>query len=193
MFQTGAWILPDDRPLSVELEAFLEAGEPPVYLGFGSIRAPQDLSRTMIEASRTLGCRAIVSRGWADLSLIDDGPDCLSIGEVDQQVLFRRVAAVVHHGGAGITTAATRAGAPQVVIPQHHDQHYFAQRVDELGIGIAHPPVAPTADSLTRALGQALRPAVAARACNLAPLVSTDGARVAAERLMALVARSSRG
>ena len=90
VFQTGAWILPDDRPLSVELEAFLEAGEPPVYLGFGSIRAPQDLSRTMIEASRTLGCRAIVSRGWADLSLIDDGPDCLSIGEVDQQVLFRR-------------------------------------------------------------------------------------------------------
>ena len=67
--QTGAWILPDERPLSPELEAFLDAGEPPVYFGFGSMRAPQDLSQAMIQAARALGRRAIVSRGWADLSL----------------------------------------------------------------------------------------------------------------------------
>ena len=80
----------------------------------------------MIQAARALGRRAIVSRGWADLSLVDDEPDCLAIGEVNLQALFTRVAAVVHHGGAGTTTAAALAGAPQVVIPQHYDQHYWA-------------------------------------------------------------------
>jgi vancomycin aglycone glucosyltransferase len=184
VFQTGAWILPDRRPLSPELEAFLGSGEPPVYFGFGSIRSPQDLSTTMIESARALGRRAIVSRGWADLSLVDDRPDCLSIGDVNQQALFPRVAAVVHHGGAGTTTAAARAGAPQVVIPQHHDQHYFARRVAELGIGSAHPPVVPTADSLTSALGHALQPGVAARALSIASAMRTDGARIAAQRLI---------
>jgi len=184
VFQTGAWILPNDQPLSAELEAFLDAGDPPIYFGFGSIRAPQDLSKTMIETARALGRRVIVSRGWADLSLLDDEPDCLSIGEVNQRVLFPRVAAVVHHGGAGTTTAAARAGTPQVVIPQHHDQHYFAQRVNELGIGIAHPPVVPTTDSLTSALAQAIQPEVAGRAHSVAIAVRTDGAEVAAHRLM---------
>jgi vancomycin aglycone glucosyltransferase len=114
----GAWILSDERPLSPELETFLETGEPPVYFGFGSMRAPHDLGQVMIQTARALGRRAIVSRGWADLSLVDDEPDCLAIGEVNQQALFTRVAAVVHHGGAGTTTAAALAGAPQVVIPR---------------------------------------------------------------------------
>jgi len=182
--QTGAWIVPDERPLSAELEAFLDAGEPPVYFGFGSIRAPEHLSRVMIEAARAHGRRAIVSRGWADLALVDDGPDCLAIDEVNQQLLFRRVAAVVHHGGAGTTTAAARAGAPQVVIPQHYDQHYWARRVDELGVGAAHAPGAPTSASLTEALARTLHPDVVARARALANDMRGDGAQLAAERLV---------
>lgn len=185
VFQTGAWILPDERPLPPELETFLEAGEPPVYFGFGSIAASHDLTRTMVSAARALGRRVIVSRGWAGLSTVDKEPDCLAIGEVNQQALFKRVAAVVHHGGAGTTTAAAQAGAPQVVIPQVYDQHYFAQRIDELGIGRAHPPAEPTTDSLTAALDAALRPDAAARARELAAAVRTDGARIAAERLVA--------
>jgi vancomycin aglycone glucosyltransferase len=184
VFQTGAWILSDDRPLSSELEAFLDAGEPPVYFGFGSIRAPKELSKTVIESARAVGRRAIVSRGWADLALLDDASDCLSIGDVNQQALFKRVAAVIHHGGAGTTTAATRAAAPQVVIPQHHDQHYFAQRVVDLGIGSAHAPVVPTNESLTIALGAALEPDVAVRARWVALSVRSDGAFVAAQRLI---------
>ena len=184
VIQTGAWILPDERRLSPELETFLDAGEPPVYFGFGSIRAPADLGRVMIGTARALGRRAIVSRGWAELSLGDDEPDCLAIGDVNHQALFRRVAAVVHHGGAGTTTAAARAGAPQVAIPQHYDQHYCAQRVHDLGIGTTHAPGTPTTDSLTSALEQALRPDVAARAGRVATAVRGDGARVAAERLV---------
>jgi vancomycin aglycone glucosyltransferase len=185
VFQTGAWILPDARPLSPELEAFLDAGEPPVYFGFGSIRAPRDLGQVMIRTARALGRRAIVLRGWADLSLVDDGPDSLAIGEVNQQALFQRVAAVVHHGGAGTTTAAARAGAPQVVIPQNYDQHYWAQRIHHLGIGTAHAPATPTTDSLTSALERTLQPDVAARARSIATAVRADGAQAAARRLMA--------
>jgi len=186
LIQTGAWILPDQRPLSAELETFLEAGEPPIYLGFGSIRTPQDLSQNMIRATRALGRRAIVSRGWADLPLLDDEPDCLSIGEANQQALFKRVAAVVHHGGAGTTTAAARAGAPQVVIPQHYDQFYWAQRIAQLGIGSAHPPLVPTSDSLAAALRHTLQPDIAALAHSIAGAVHTDGAKVAAQRLIAI-------
>jgi vancomycin aglycone glucosyltransferase len=189
--QTGAWILPDERPLSPELEAFLDAGEPPIYFGFGSIRAPEDLGQVVIKSARALGRRAIVSRGWADLSLVDDEPDCLAIGEVNQQVLFKRVAAVVHHGGAGTTTAAARAGAPQVVIPQVYDQHYWAQRVHHLGIGAAHAPSTPTTDSLTSALRHARKPDVVARAQSLAAAVRSDGAQAAARRLMAAALQSS--
>ena len=192
VFQTGAWIVPDDRPLASELEAFLAAGDPPIYFGFGSIRATENLGRVMIESARALGRRAIVSRGWADLSLVDDEPDCLALGEVNQQALFKRVAAVVHHGGAGTTTAAARAGAPQVIIPQHYDQHYWANRVDVLGIGTAHAPSTPSADSLTSALARSLQPEVADRARSVATRVRGDGAAVAARHLVARVAAGQR-
>jgi vancomycin aglycone glucosyltransferase len=188
VFQTGAWILPDERPLSAELDAYLDAGEPPVYFGFGSNRAPENLSRVMIESARALGHRAVVSRGWAELPLVDDAPDCLAIGDANLQELFKRVAAVVHHGGAGTTTAAVRAGAPQVVIPQHYDQHYFAQRVQELGSGIAHAGSTPTTESLTNALERALRVEVAQRAHSVAADVRGDGAQKAARRLIAAYA-----
>jgi hypothetical protein len=82
------------------LVAFLDAGAPPVYVGFGSVRAPRDAARVAIEAIRAQGRRALVGRGWADLALIDDRDDCFAVGEVNQQALFGRVAAVVHHGGA---------------------------------------------------------------------------------------------
>jgi len=184
VFQTGAWILPDERPLSSDLETFLETGEPPVYFGFGSIRTPQGLAQVMVQTARVLGRRAIISRGWADLSLVDNEPDCLAIGEVNQQALFRRVAAVVHHGGGGTTTAAGLAGAPQVVIPQMFDQHYWAQRIHHLSIGTAHAPGTPTTDSLTSALKHTLQPDVTARAQSIATAMRSDGAQVAAQRLI---------
>jgi vancomycin aglycone glucosyltransferase len=185
VFQTGAWILPDQRPLSRELETFLQSGEPPIYFGFGSTQTPKDAGRVMCQAARALGRRAIVSRGWFDVSLVENDAGCLSIGEVNVHALFSRVAAVVHHGGAGTTTAAALAGAPQVVIPNFYDQHYWAQRVDLLGIGSAHAPGAPTIDSLAGALERTLRPEITARARSLAAKVRRDGVQIAAERLLA--------
>jgi vancomycin aglycone glucosyltransferase len=138
----------------------------------------------MIQSARALGRRAILLRGWADLSLVDDAPDCIAIGEVNHQALFKRVAAIVHHGGAGTTHAATRSGAPQVVIPQHYDQFYWAERVQQLDIGVSYPNTAPTTELLTSALEQALQPDVVACAQTIASAVRHDGTLVAAQRLI---------
>ena len=182
--QTGAWSVSDERPLPAELEAFLDAGTPPVYASFGSMCAPENLARVAIEAIRAQGRRVLVGRGWADLDLIDDGDDCFVVGEVNQQALFGRVAAVVHHGGAGITTTAARAGAPQVVVPQIADQPYWAGRVAALGIGAAHDGPSPTVASLSAALESALAPETRARAAAVAPMIQTDGAAAAAKLLL---------
>jgi vancomycin aglycone glucosyltransferase len=186
LVQTGAWILPDERPLPEELEAFLDAGAPPVYVGFGSMamRITTDLARVAIEATRAQGRRVVVARGWASMTLIDDRDDCFVVGEVNHQALFRRVAAVVHHGGAGTTTTAALAGAPQVVLPQIVDQPYWAARVAELGIGAAHRGPTPTFDSLSAALTTALTPQTRAQASAVASTIRTDGAAVAAKLLL---------
>ena len=182
--QTGAWILPDERPLPAELLAFLDAGAPPVYVGFGSLPAPKEFARMAIDVVRAHGRRVLVSRGWAELALVDDREDCFIVGEVNQQALFPRVAAVVHHGGAGTTTAAARAGSPQVVVPQIADQPYWASRVRDLGIGSAHEGPTPTAESFSAALESALNPGTRARALAVAETVLGDGAMRAARLLL---------
>jgi vancomycin aglycone glucosyltransferase len=185
--QTGAWILPDDRPLPADVEAFLVAGAPPVYVSFGSVRAPEDAARVAIEAIRAHGRRAVVARGWADLDVIDESDDCFVVGEINHQALFPWMAAVVHHGGAGTTTTAARAGAPQVAVPQIADQPYWAGRVANLGIGAAHDGSTPTVESLSAALETALTPETRARATAVAAMIRTDGATVAAKMLLDLV------
>jgi vancomycin aglycone glucosyltransferase len=189
--QTGAWFQPDDRPLPADLEAFLAAGAPPVYVGFGSMpmQGTENLAQVVVEAVRAQGRRAIVSRGWADLSLIDDADDCFALGEANHQALFPRVAAVVHHGGAGTTSTATRSGTPQVVVPQLADQPYWAGRVADLGIGVAHSGPTPTLESLSAALRTALAPEIRVRAAAVAETTGTDGAAVAAELLVAMASR----
>jgi vancomycin aglycone glucosyltransferase len=192
VLQTGAWVLPDDRPLPDAVEAFLNAGAAPVYVGFGSMPLPalKAAARAAVTAVRAQGRRVILAHGWAELELEDDGDDSLAVGEVNQQALFGRVAAVVHHGGAGTTTTAARAGAPQVVVPQIADQPYWAGRVAALGIGVAHDGAVPTVESLGAALGRALAGEMGARAKAVAGEVRGDGAAVAAGRLVGLGAEA---
>ncbi|MFD0274358.1 glycosyltransferase [Kitasatospora sp. NPDC127111] len=186
--QTGAWLRADERPLPAELAAFLDAGEAPVYVGFGSmpIRDAQEVARAAIAAVRAQGRRVLVSGGWADLALTDDQDDCFAVGEVNHHALFPRVAAVVHHGGAGTTTTAALAGAPQVLVPQMADQPYWAARVAELGIGAAHDGPTPTFESLSAALTTALAPGTRERAAAVAGTIRTDGAAAAAKLLLGL-------
>ncbi|AYF76267.1 glycosyltransferase [Nocardia yunnanensis] len=186
VWQPGAWMLREPAPLDATLEDFLAAGEPPVNFGFGSMHMATETGRAALDAARALGRRSILLRGWSGLTVPEDAPDCLTIGDVDHQALFPRVAAVVHHGGAGTTTAVARAGVPQVVVPQRFDQFYWADRVSALGIGFAHAPGEVTAASLKTALTRVLTPETAARARELAPAIRTDGATRAAERIIAL-------
>jgi vancomycin aglycone glucosyltransferase len=181
--QTGAWLLPDLSPLTPQLEAFLDGGDPPVYIGFGSMPVPADTSRTLIDAVRAAGRRVVLSQGWAGLELVDEQPDCVTVADVNQQALFPRVAVIVHHGGAGTTVAAARAGVPQVVIPMFSDQFYWASRVRDLGIGTSTTLAALATEALTTALQEVLRPATGAAAGAVADRIASDGAAITARRL----------
>ena len=185
ILQTGTWVLADRTPLPADVEAFLGNGEPPILTGFGSMPAAGDATRWLVGAARGVGRRIIVSRGWADLDLTDDAPDCLAVGDVSYDLLFPRVAAVVHHGGAGTTAAAARAGVPQVVTPMFGDQFYWASRIVDLRVGAATPHATMTEESLAGALREVLDSGVVDRARALATEVGCDGAEVAARRLEA--------
>jgi vancomycin aglycone glucosyltransferase len=184
--QSGAWILPTERPLPADLESFLGDGEPPVYIGFGSIpvRPAAIAARVAVGAARAQGRRAVLSSGWAGLAAFDGEDDYIAVGEVDHRTLFRRVAAVVHHGGAGTTAAAAFAGAPQVIAPQIADQPYWARRVADLGIGAAHDRPALTIRSLSAALATSLTPETRSRATEVAAMISPDAAAAAAKLLL---------
>ena len=182
--QTGAWTLSDQTSLPDELEKFLVKGEAPIYLGFGSMRASEQTARMLVEAARTLGLRSILSQGWANLLPGDSQDDCLSIGDVNHEKLFPRIAGIVHHGGAGTTTAAVRAGRPQVIIPHNYDQFYWAHQVDQLGVGVCGPTRDElTLDTLVQALRESLRPEVTIKAQAMAGHIQRNGARIAAQRL----------
>ncbi|HET6594044.1 MAG TPA: glycosyltransferase [Anaerolineales bacterium] len=182
--QTGAWMFSAGTPLPDAVEEFLADGEPPVYLGFGSMRASDQTAHILIEAARVLGLRSILSQGWAGLTPGDTGEDVLSIPDVNHGKLFPRVAAIVHHGGAGTTHAAAKAATPQVIIPHNYDQFYWTHRVQGLGIGVSGPLRDDiTVDNVAQALRQALQPEVRTRAQELAERIELNGAHIAAERL----------
>jgi sterol 3beta-glucosyltransferase len=138
---TGYWFL-DAEPAaaaSPELETFLAAGEPPLFIGFGSMGMSfgrQGL-RSVEQALQLSGLRAVVSVGGLDVPGIPRAASSriLFFEDVPHSWLFPRVAAVVHHGGAGTTAEALRAGRPSIVFPVAADQHFWAERIVRLGAG----------------------------------------------------------
>ncbi len=145
----------EDEPLPEKLEAFLRAGEPPVYVGFGSMTDPDPAAgtRLVLEALERAGARAVLSEGWAGLGAAPLPGDVIAVASVPHAALFRRVAAVVHHGGAGTTTTAARAGVPQILVPHLLDQFHWADRVHALGLG---PPPLPRRRLDPAALAEAI-------------------------------------
>jgi vancomycin aglycone glucosyltransferase len=185
---TGAWLLEQSTPLPAEVERFIAAGAPPVYIGFGSMPVADPIARTgaIIAAVKASGSRALISRGWAGLGESRGVPDsCLLVGALSHELLFPKLAAVVHHGGAGTTTLAARAGVPQVIVPHLFDQPYWGARMHELGV--SPPPLRKNfkADALAGALRQATGdPGLASAARALGErLGSTNGAVTAAQFL----------
>lgn len=143
---TGYWHLSteDDWAPPSDLRQFIEAGDPPVYVGFGSMKGggEEELTRLIARALSLAGHRGILLSGWGGLGQTEQGArlpglpdDILVVDEVPHQWLFPRVAAAVHHGGAGTTAASLRAGTPTVVVPFFADQTFWGARVAGLGVG----------------------------------------------------------
>jgi UDP:flavonoid glycosyltransferase YjiC (YdhE family) len=146
---TGYWFLdaPRGARLPDAVEAFLASGPAPVSVGMGSMtgRDPARVTEIVVEALRRTGQRGLLLSGWAGLGAAvresaQGDVEVLVADELPHDLLFPRVRAVVHHGGAGTTGAGLRAGAPTVVIPHFGDQPLWGDRVHAIGAG--PPPIA---------------------------------------------------
>ncbi|MDX2074847.1 MAG: glycosyltransferase [bacterium] len=136
---TGYWIdpLPANYTPPAPLAQFLAGGDAPVYIGFGSMSSkdPQATTALIMDAVKKAGVRAIIYSGWAGLSADDIPSNIFLLESAPHEWLFPRMSAVIHHGGAGTTAAALRAGVPSGVISHMADQPYWGRRVYELGVG----------------------------------------------------------
>ncbi|WP_217275163.1 glycosyltransferase [Microbacterium hominis] len=141
---TGYWFLdaPSDWTPPADLLAFLDAGDPPVYIGFGSMagRDPERITRSVVEALEATGMRGIIATGWGGMDAAHLPPSVMHIVDAPHDWIFPRVAAVVHHGGAGTTAAGLRAGRPTVVCPFIVDQFFWGALVARSGAGSAPVP-----------------------------------------------------
>lgn len=189
---TGFWFLPAAPGWSppAGLRAFLEAGEPPVYIGFGSMvgRDPRRTGRLVAEAVRLAGVRAVLGAGWGGIRVEDPARDVFLLDEAPHRWLFPQVAAVVHHGGSGTTGAALAAGRPQVVCPFFADQHFWARAVRAAGVAPPGRRRALSAPGLAQDIRRALTDAdMAGRAERLGRRVrAEDGAGTAVRVLESL-------
>ncbi|MEU9916973.1 glycosyltransferase [Streptomyces sp. NPDC051001] len=177
----GTWwpYVDEARRLTAEVEDFLAAGARPVFIGFGSMAAGQGerLGDIAVRALRRAGLRGILQTGAAGLTA--DGDDVLTVGDVPHALLFPRVAAVVHHAGAGTSAAGLRAGVPAVPVPVAADQPFWAGRLAALGAaGDPIPFRSLTAETLAGALGRVVRQQSYSRAAVTAArlMAAEDGA-----------------
>jgi vancomycin aglycone glucosyltransferase len=176
------------RPLPEELESFLGAQakrEPAVYLGFGSMPAVDRgrLEAAALELGRRSGARVVLFSAYGERQCHALGDRVFAVADIDHRSLFPRMDLVVHHGGAGTTAAALRAGVPQLVVPHIHDQFAHGRRIAELGLGPAPVRKAKlTADALFGALETSHRFRAQARAVGDA-LAGQSGVTRAAELL----------
>lgn len=187
---TGYWFL--DRPAgwqpAPEVLRFLASGPPPVYIGYGSINIgdSEEKTRCVMRALEMSGQRGVISTGWGGLAQQPASPNVAFVEDIPHDWLFPRMAAIVHHGGAGTTGAGLRAGLPSIVTPFVGDQTSWAERVVQLGVG----PRAPALKKLTAEnLAEAIRvvvtdPAMRQRAKTLGEKIRTENGVVRAVEII---------
>ncbi|MCW5979894.1 MAG: glycosyltransferase family 1 protein [Bryobacteraceae bacterium] len=167
---TGSWHL-DSGELDPQLAAFCERRPKPVFVGFGSMIAgdPRQLLRTILDGVTAAGQRAVIGAGWSGLEACALPEHCLLIGTAPFHRLFPAVAASIHHGGAGTTAAAARAGIPQAIVPHFSDQYFWGEWLFRRGLGPRPVPI----ERLTSAT----------LASTIRALVDTPSMRREAERI----------
>ncbi len=193
---TGYWFLDstDDWTPPAALLNFLQDGPPPIYIGFGSMssRNPQETADLVIEAIKKTKQRALLYSGWGGLHKENLPDSVLMIDSTPHDWLLPRVAAVVHHGGAGTTAAGLRAGVPSIVIPFLIDQPFWGKRVHDLGVGPAPIPRRKlTVDRLTQAIQVAVTDKdMRHRAANLGEKIQAEDGIANAVELIQKIERS---
>jgi sterol 3beta-glucosyltransferase len=181
---TGAWEMPaalrEDlgEELPEDLQQWLEDGEPPVYLGFGSmpVTDPETLLAHILAVTAKLGRRAIVSENCASHAARAALPDRIRVvGAVDHDRLFPQCAALVHHGGAGSTLASARSGRPTMICSVFGDQPWWGERLKRLGAGTHVPFRKLNQSRLEAGLDSLFDPAVIKRAEQLGAAIQAEG------------------
>jgi len=142
IIMTGYWFLDDpDYVPPTELVDFLDVGDKPIYIGFGSMSGddPHAVAQVVLDALEKSGQRGLLLTGWGGMAAEDVPDDVFVVNDVPFDWLFPRMSAVIHHGGAGTTASALRAGVPQLVLPFIADQPFWGRQVAEQGLGV--PPI----------------------------------------------------
>ncbi|WP_170075598.1 glycosyltransferase [Paraclostridium dentum] len=193
IYQSGYWFVEENKEYkpSKELEAFINNGEKPVYIGFGSVFDSDEkdkIVRIIIDALKKCGKRGIIS----GMGKVDNLPDnIISVDGIPHTWLFEKVSVVCHHGGAGTTAAGFRAGVPSVIIPFSNDQFAWAHRAFDLGVG-AKPIYKKdlTADKLAEGINYVLNKDIIERAEMLSKNIALeDGALDCAKEIVDMLNR----
>ena len=156
---TGYWFLDEDYEPPPDLVDWLDSGEKPVYVGFGSMtnRNPAETTEIVLKAVKQTGVRCILLTGWAGIGNADTADDIFVIDNVPHHWLFPKMQAVVHHGGAGTTSAGLRAGVPSIIVPHFVDQPFWGRKVAKLGVGTQPIPREQlSVETLSRAIKRAI-------------------------------------
>ncbi|MBW1909239.1 MAG: glycosyltransferase family 1 protein [Deltaproteobacteria bacterium] len=135
--QTGYMHLNQPNQHLPELEAFLSAGPPPVYAGFGSMPKKDQANNVpiVVNAARSAGQRVVIGKFWDEPSEFSNSDDVFFIKRYPHLKLFPLMAAVIHHGGAGTTAASAISGVPQIIVPHILDQYYWGHQVYQSHLG----------------------------------------------------------
>ena len=184
----------DPARLDPALDDWLNQGEPPVFVGFGSMSGEGTgrIERMIVQAVSATGLRCIVGAGWAGFGASELPPTWRVVKEVPHALLFPRTGVVVHHGGSGTSATALRAGVPQVILPLILDQFYHAHCLHRAGIAPRPIPMEKiTASELASAITAALALPEAPRKAAAARLGASDGRNAVADRIEAMVAQAA--
>lgn len=162
-----------------ELQDFLDAGEPPVYIGFGSIVVddPDKFTQLIFEAVKMAGVRALVSKGWGGIGEGDHPDNVFMLGNTPHDWLFPKVKAVVHHGGAGTTAIGLKCGKPTMIVPFFGDQPFWGAMVAENKAGAheAIPYKKLTAERLAEGIKQCLTEEAQENVQRIADSIAKEG------------------
>ncbi|KAI4374038.1 hypothetical protein MLD38_012084 [Melastoma candidum] len=160
------------------LVKWLDEGQKPIYIGFGSlpIEEPQKMTEIIVKALETTGQRGIISKGWGGLGELAEPKEHLYLlDSCPHDWLFPRCSAVVHHGGAGTTAAGLRAACPTTIVPFFGDQMFWGEQVAAKGVGPAPIPVSDfSLEKLVNAILFMQDPKVKEQAVQLAEAMGNE-------------------